>query len=159
MEKTGICDKCGKETECTIEEYVCLSEKDTIPLNKKEKYSTTIRFLTSVTGKLCSECSQKRRHNYLLVSLLFFVSSLPFLIWWIYLELGLTLLVVSATVLFLSSKGHEMEYIAKINYRKSIEGKEGAIINPRIIKKELWEEMKNDPARFNSVIIETNNED
>lgn len=154
MKKTDICDKCGKEKSCTIEEYACISEKDKIPEKKKEKYSTIIRFLASVTCRLCDECAKKRKRNYLLVALLFFTSSLPFFIWWIYLEFGFTLLVLSAMVLYLSSNGHEMEYLAKMNYRKSIEGIEGAMLNPRIIKKARWDIIKKDPVKFNSTIIE-----
>jgi hypothetical protein len=157
IKETTICDKCGKETLCTVEDFICFSEKDNIPAGKKEKYSTTIKYLASVTSHLCDDCSKKRRNNYFMGALFFFISSLPFLIWWMYLELGLTLLVVSAAVLFLSSKGHEMEYIAKIKYREMIEGKEGVMLNPRIIKKERWEVMKKDPAKFNSVMTEEEN--
>ncbi len=159
MKETGICDKCGKNRLVTVEEYVCLSEKDNIPANKKEKYSTTFIYLASVTARLCDECSKKRKNNYLLGALLFFISSLPFFIWWMYLELGLILLIVSAAVLFLSSQGHELEYIAKINYRKFIEGKEDAILNPKIITKARWEEIEKDPAKFSSVIVEEGKED
>lgn len=154
MKTTGTCDKCGKNGQVTVEEFVCLSEHDNIPANKKEKYSTTFRFLASVTSRLCDECAGKRKKNFLLAALLFFVSSLPFLIWWIYLELGFVLLIISVTVLFLSSSGHEMEYIAKVHYRKLVEGKEDAILNPKIIKKARWEEIKKDPAKFSSAIVD-----
>jgi len=153
MQETGTCDKCGKNGKVTVEEYVCLSEKDNIPAHKKEKYSTTFIYLASVTARLCDGCSKKRRNNYMLGALLFLLSSLPFFIWWAYLELGLILLIVSFAVLFLSSKGHEMEYIAKVHYRNLIAGKNDAILNPKIITKVHWEEIKKDPAKFSSIIV------
>lgn len=154
MKAAGKCDKCGKKGQVNFEEYVCLSEKDNIPASKKEKYSTTFRFLASVTSSLCDECSNKRRNNYLLAALLFFISSLPFFIWWSYLELGLILVILSVAILFLSSKGHEMEYIAKIHYRELIKGNKDAILNPKIITKAHWEEIEKDPAKYSSVIEE-----
>ena len=154
MKKSGICDKCGKETECITEEFICASESSEKLIDEKgEKAVTVIQHLTTVTCRLCNECSKKRKYRFFLFAFSSLVASLPFFIWWMYLEFGFVMLVVSAAVLYLSTNKHELEYLARYHYRLFKEGKDDLSTHPDIFTKAEWEKMISMPAKDNSRII------
>ena len=143
MKQKGICDKCGKETECITEDFVCTSEyTDYVVENGKAREINVIRKLTTVTCRMCGSCAGKRKIKYFLVALLFAAGSVPLFITGTYFEMALVLLVASATVLFLSGNRTDMEYLAKLHYRAFREGKEGLILNPQFRTPAQWEKIK-----------------
>jgi hypothetical protein len=154
IKENTICDKCGEEHECSTEDFVCVDDdQEEIRLVKKKKTINTYKYMAEVKCSLCHNCSHKRRVRFISFSLLFLAGSLPFFIWWNYIELGFILIVGAVTVALISGKGHEMEYTARHKYRIIQAGNDELVLHPKIITKTAWEKIIKNSAANNSRII------
>jgi len=148
MEKITICDKCGKEKECTVTEYVCLAETSEEAAGVKGKQEIEVlKYLTEITCRLCRDCGRKRKLRFFLFSSVFLIGSLPFFISGNYLEFGFIFVITAVTILLLSSDKHEMEYLVKKSYQLYREENNEPVIHPKIITKKEWESLIKEPSK------------
>ncbi len=69
-------------------------------------------------------------------------ASLPFFITGRLLEFGFVFIVVAVTVALLSAGSHEMEYTARLIYKKWREDNNETILHPKMVKISEWERLK-----------------
>jgi len=154
MSDKCICDKCRKENECIEIEYACVYEgTEEVTENKKTRDINTLRYITSVTSRVCKKCLMKRKVRFILFALASALASLPFFITGEYLEFGFVFIVVAVTVGLLSTSSHEMEYVARLHYKKWREETNEFILHPKLFKKEAWEDILKNKDKGNFKII------
>lgn len=142
MKEKCRCDKCGSERECDVDEFVCISEGiEENEENGKIKETNTVKYLTSVTCRICGRCLNKRKIRFLLFALLAALGSLPFFISGQLFEFGFIFIVFAVTVALLSTGGHEKEYAARMHYKKWREENNELILHPKMVSKTVWSEI------------------
>jgi hypothetical protein len=136
------CDKCLAEGECETIEYACVNEaSEEINVKGKIEEINTLRYITGITASVCNKCLMKRKIRFILFALTFAVASIPFFITGEYLEFGFIFIVVAVTVSLLSTASHELEYAARLNYKKWRNGSNEVVLHPKLMKTEVWEEI------------------
>lgn len=154
MKQFCKCDKCGVEQECEVEELACLLEgREEIESGGKKKEISTLKYITVITSRLCSGCIRKRKYRFLLFALASACASIPFFITGSLLEFGFVFIVVAVTVALLSTGSHEMEYAARLNYKKWREENKETILHPKMVKISEWEEIKKNCSVKNYKIL------